>query len=94
MLFTWSLMLAMMRAFSTLLKLGSALASAMVFPFVVGVGVIADVFIIQSFERIAMRPLKRMGVSKRKSARTFRNQIGRTKAPNVMMGSQRGGWRL
>ena len=41
-----------------------------------------------------MRPLRRTGVSKSKSARKFRSQIGRTKAPNVAMGSQRGGWRL
>ncbi|WNK12799.1 MAG: hypothetical protein [Microvirus sp.] len=40
-----------------------------------------------------MRPLKRFGANKQSSARKFRNQISRTKAPNVR-GSQRGGWRL
>lgn len=40
-----------------------------------------------------MRPLKRGGVNKRRSARKFRSHIGRTKAPN-MKGPMRGGWRL
>lgn len=90
-LFICSLMLAMMRAFSTLVKVW---ACAMWFPFVLGVGVIADEFIIHVSRSDAMRPLKRVGVSKGRSARKFRNQVGRTKAPNVAMGSQRGGWRL
>lgn len=40
-----------------------------------------------------MRPLRRGHVSKRRSARKFRGQISRTKAPNVL-GPMRGGWRL
>ncbi|WNK12626.1 MAG: hypothetical protein [Microvirus sp.] len=41
-----------------------------------------------------MRPLKRHGVSKGRSARHFRHQAGRSKAPNVTQGPMRGGWRL
>lgn len=41
-----------------------------------------------------MRPLKRYGVSKGRSARRFRRQVGRSKAPNVVQGPMRGGWRL
>lgn len=41
-----------------------------------------------------MRPLKRHGVSKGRSARSFRNMAGRTKLANVRGGSMRGGWRL
>lgn len=41
-----------------------------------------------------MRPLKRQAVSKERSAAKFRSQVRRTKAPNIMLGSQRGGWRL
>lgn len=41
-----------------------------------------------------MRPLKRRGVSKHRSARKFRNHVGKTKAPNVIMAPMRGGWRL
>lgn len=40
-----------------------------------------------------MRPLRRMGVNKARSARKFRSQVRRTKVPNVTM-VQRGGWRL
>lgn len=40
-----------------------------------------------------MRPLKRHGVHKGRSARKFRGQVRRTKAPNVS-GPMRGGWRL
>lgn len=40
-----------------------------------------------------MRPLKRAGVSKYKSARHFRKHVGQTKAANVR-GPMRGGWRL
>lgn len=40
-----------------------------------------------------MRPLKRHGVSKRKSARKFRKHSSQTKAAN-MGGLARGGWRL
>lgn len=91
-LLIWSLIEAMMRAFSTLVK---AWACAISVPFGVGVGVIADVFSVTFFlEECQVRPLKRQGVSKGRSAAKFRSQIGRTKAPNVMMGSQRGGWRL
>lgn len=38
--------------------------------------------------------MKRYSVNKGKSARKFRSMAGRTKAPNVSRGSQRGGWRL
>lgn len=41
-----------------------------------------------------MRTLKRHGVSKNRSARSFRNMSRRTKAPNVAGGPMRGGWRL
>lgn len=41
-----------------------------------------------------VKPLRRMSVSKHQSAKKFRGQMRRTKAPNVMSGSQRGGWRL
>lgn len=41
-----------------------------------------------------MRPLKRNGVSKGRSAAKFRNQMRRTKAPNMIQGPMRGGWRL
>lgn len=41
-----------------------------------------------------MRPLKRHGVNKGRSARKFRHQVKRAKAPNVAMGPMRGGWRL
>lgn len=41
-----------------------------------------------------MRPLKRKFVSKGRSARKFRSNVSRTKAPNVVMAPMRGGWRL
>lgn len=41
-----------------------------------------------------MRPLKRSGVNKHRSAGKFRRSAGRTKAPNVKAGPMRGGWRL
>lgn len=41
-----------------------------------------------------MRPVKRRGVNKHRSARRFRNDVGRTKAPNMVMAPMRGGWRL
>lgn len=41
-----------------------------------------------------MRPLKRFGTDKRASARKFRGQSSRTKAPNIEKGLMRGGWRL
>lgn len=37
---------------------------------------------------------KRFGVNKGRSARKFRGQVGRTKAPNVSVQPMRGGWRL
>jgi len=40
-----------------------------------------------------MRPSRRFGSNKRKSAKSFRRQAGRTKAAN-MSGPNRGGWRL
>ena len=40
-----------------------------------------------------MRPLNRKPVNKFRSARKFRGQQRRTKAPN-MSGPNRGGWRL
>lgn len=41
-----------------------------------------------------MRPVSRRGVSKRASARSFRRQSMRTKAPNMAKAPMRGGWRL
>jgi hypothetical protein len=41
-----------------------------------------------------MAALRRHGVNKHRSARKFRHQAGRTKAPNVVQGPMRGGWRL
>lgn len=41
-----------------------------------------------------MVPSRRHGVSKRRSARKFRAQHGRTKAANVRGGLARGGYRL
>lgn len=41
-----------------------------------------------------MRVLKRKHVSKRRSARKFRKQVHHTKAPNIVQGPMRGGWRL
>lgn len=40
-----------------------------------------------------MRPVKRFGVSKGRSARKFRRNVGRTKGANLVM-PMRGGWRL
>ncbi|WNK14859.1 MAG: hypothetical protein [Microvirus sp.] len=41
-----------------------------------------------------MRPLKRSGVSKGKSAKKFRKQSSRTKMANLSPGPMRGGIRL
>lgn len=41
-----------------------------------------------------MRPLKRHGVNKGRSAGQFRKHAGRVKAPNAMVAPMRGGWRL
>lgn len=41
-----------------------------------------------------MRPVRRQAVSKFKSARRFRKQVGRTKAMNFRPGAMRGGIRL
>jgi hypothetical protein len=41
-----------------------------------------------------MRPLKRRSVSKKMSARKFHRGAVRTKAANMQMAPQRGGWRL
>ncbi len=41
-----------------------------------------------------MRPLKRKMTHKYKSARKFKHNVKRTKAPNVQTSPQRGGWRL
>jgi len=41
-----------------------------------------------------MRPLKRSGVSKRKSAVKFRRNIKKTKAANLPISPMRGGWRM
>ena len=41
-----------------------------------------------------MRPLKRYGVDKRRSAGKFRKQIGRSRGENVIAAPMRGGWRL
>lgn len=45
-------------------------------------------------KEIKMRPSKRYGVNKGSSARSFRNNTGRTKAPNMRAVPMRGGWRL
>lgn len=37
---------------------------------------------------------KRFGVSKRSSAHHFKNNISRTKSPNVNRQIMRGGWRM
>lgn len=41
-----------------------------------------------------MRPSRRMGVNKQRSARRFRKHLRRTKAANMAAGPMRGGWRL
>jgi hypothetical protein len=41
-----------------------------------------------------MRPLKRKGVSKYRSARSFRRHAKTTKAANMAVNPMRGGWRL
>lgn len=41
-----------------------------------------------------MRPLKRSGERKGSSARKFRKNVSRTKAPNLSKTPMRGGWRL
>lgn len=41
-----------------------------------------------------MRPTKRSGVSKGRSARQFRRNTTRTKSPNMSLMPMRGGWRL
>ena len=41
-----------------------------------------------------MRVLHRRAVHKKSSVRTFRKHAKRTKAPNMGMSPQRGGWRL
>lgn len=45
------------------------------------------------FLEIVMRPSFRKGVNKRRSARGFRKQVGRTKAANLN-GPNRGGYRF
>lgn len=41
-----------------------------------------------------MRPVKRYGVNKSRSAAHFRGNVGRTKGINMQRAPQRGGWRL
>jgi len=41
-----------------------------------------------------MRTLHRKHVNKRKSAKSFRKHVSRTKSANVRSAPQRGGWRL
>lgn len=41
-----------------------------------------------------MRPLKRFGENKGRSAGKFRRNVSHTKAPNLQKGLMRGGWRL
>jgi len=41
-----------------------------------------------------MKPLKRMGLNKHRSASKFRRNSSRTKAANMAGGLMRGGWRL
>lgn len=45
-------------------------------------------------ERGFMRPVRRKGVSKHRSARQFKRNIRRTKAPNMRLTVMRGGIRL
>jgi len=44
--------------------------------------------------RLAMRPVRRSGVNKSRSARRFRRDTTRTKSPNMSLTPMRGGWRL
>lgn len=41
-----------------------------------------------------MVPVRRFGVNKRRSARKFRRNVGRTKGANMRVTPMRGGWRL
>lgn len=41
-----------------------------------------------------MRPVKRFGVAKGRSAGKFRHQVKRTKGANMRLGQMRGGWRF
>lgn len=41
-----------------------------------------------------MRPNRRMPANKRASARRFRSNVSRVKAPNLRANPMRGGWRL
>lgn len=41
-----------------------------------------------------MKPVKRHGVHKGQSARTFRKHAGRTGVANLRQAPMRGGWRL
>lgn len=41
-----------------------------------------------------MRPVRRHGVNKRRSAKKFRRHSSLTKAANIHGGLARGGWRL
>lgn len=41
-----------------------------------------------------MRPLKRRAVPKKKLVRQFRHTAHKTKAANIQLAPQRGGWRL
>lgn len=41
-----------------------------------------------------MRPLKRYGVNKGKSAKKFRYNVGKTKAGNLRINTMRGGIRM
>lgn len=41
-----------------------------------------------------MRPVKRFGVHKGRSARKFRKHVSRTRAPNIFAAPMRGGIRL
>lgn len=41
-----------------------------------------------------MKPIVRMGVNKRNSAKKFRKNVGRSKVLNLRQAPMRGGWRL
>lgn len=41
-----------------------------------------------------MRPVKRFGVNKSGSAKSFRRNVGRSNAINMRAAPMRGGWRL
>lgn len=53
-----------------------------------------SILLLSFLEVLIMKPLSRSHVSKHRSARKFRAQSSRTKAPNMRAAPMRGGWRL